>query len=86
MRRADYSVKYVYILQSEHDAGNFYTGITKDLHATLSKHHAGDVVHTAKPQPGRIKSYVAFTDDTRAFEFEKYLKSGSSRAFAKKHL
>ncbi len=83
---ADLSVKYVYILQSEQDAEHFYTGITDDLEARLSKHNSGEVVHTAKYRPWHIKTYVAFTDDTRAFAFEKYLKSGSGRAFAKKRL
>jgi predicted GIY-YIG superfamily endonuclease len=79
-------VKYVYILQSQLDSERFYTGITDDLTARLSKHNSGDVTHTAKYRPWRIKSYVAFTDERRAFAFEKYLKSGSGRAFAKTHL
>jgi putative endonuclease len=78
-------VKYVYILQSEQGAEHFYTGITDDLDARLSKHNSGEVTHTAKYRPWRIKSYVAFTDDARALAFERYLKSGSGRAFAKKH-
>jgi predicted GIY-YIG superfamily endonuclease len=83
---ADLSVKYVYILQSEQDAEHFYSGITDDLDARLSRHNSGEVPHTAKYRPWRIKSYVAFTDDTQAFAFEKYLKSGSGRAFARKRL
>jgi len=79
-------VKYVYILQSLQEPKHFYTGITDDLDARLSKHNLGEVAHTAKYRPWHIKSYVTFTDDTRAFAFEKYLKSGSGRAFAKKHL
>ena len=79
-------MKYVYILQSEQDAEYFYTGITDDLDARLSKHNSGAVTHTSKHRPWHIKSYVAFTDENRAFAFEKYLKSGSGRAFAKKHL
>ena len=79
-------MKYVYILQSEQDREHFYAGITDDLDARLSKHNSGWVVDTAKDRPWQIKSYVAFTDDMRAFAFEKYLKSGSGRAFAKKHL
>ena len=79
-------MKYVYILQGDQDAECFYTGITDDLEARLSKHNLGEVAHTAKHRPWHIKSYVTFTDDTRAFAFEKYLKSGSGRAFAKKHL
>jgi len=73
-------------LQSLQNAEHFYTGITDDLDARLSKHNAGEATHTAKYRPWRIKSYVAFTDAAQAFAFEKYLKSGSGRAFAKKHL
>jgi putative endonuclease len=76
-------VKYVYILQSEQDAEHFYIGITDDLEARLSKHNSGAVTHTAKHRPWRTKSYVAFADKARASAFEKYLKSGSGRAFAK---
>ena len=62
-------MKYVYILQSEQDAEHFYTGVTDDLDARLSKHNSGEVAHTAKHRPWRIKNYVAFTDDARAFAF-----------------
>lgn len=79
-------MKYVYILQSLTNAEHFYTGITDDLNARLSKHNSGAVAHTAKYGPWRIKSYIAFTDEDRALAFEKYLKSGSGRAFAKKRL
>jgi putative endonuclease len=33
-----------------------------------------------------VKTYMAFSDETRAIAFEKYLKSPSGRAFAKKRL
>ena len=79
-------MKYVYILQSLEEPEHFYTGITDDLDARLSKHNSGSVTHTAEHRPWRIKSYVAFTDEARAFAFEKYLKSGSGRAFAKTRL
>ena len=79
-------MKYVYILQSEQSAEHFYTGFTDDLDARLSKHNSGEVTHTSQYRPWRIKSFVAFTDDTRAFAFEKYLKSASGRGFAKKRL
>jgi predicted GIY-YIG superfamily endonuclease len=78
-------MKYVYILQSV--AGeHFYTGITDDLVARLSNHNAGAVIHTSKFRPWGIKSYIAFSDEARAIAFEKYLKSGSGRAFAKARL
>ena len=79
-------MKYVYILQSEQDAVHFYTGITDNVDSRLAKHNSGDITHTAKYRPWRVKSYAAFTDEDRAFAFEKYLKSGSGRAFAKTHL
>jgi len=79
-------MKYVYILQSLLDTGHFYTGITGDLKARLSMHNSGAVAHTAKYRPWCIKSYIAFTDEDRATAFEKYLKSGSGRAFAKARL
>ena len=76
----------VYILQSECDEGCFYTGFTEDVQARLKKHNAGDVPHTAKLRPWRIKTAIAFTEHERAVKFERYLKSPSGRAFAKKRL
>jgi predicted GIY-YIG superfamily endonuclease len=78
-------MKYVYILESL-DSEHFYIGIADDLRARLTKHNAGEVTHTSKYRPWRIKTYVAFSDEKQAFAFESYLKSGSGRAFAKKRL
>lgn len=78
-------MKYVYILQSI-DSEHFYVGIADDLRARLAKHNAGEVSHTSKYLPWRIKTYIAFSDERQAFNFEKYLKSPSGRAFAKKRL
>ena len=77
---------YVYILQSESDTERFYTGITDDLRDRLRRHNAGEVPHTAKFRPWRIKTAIAFTDRARAISFEHYLKSASGRAFARKRL
>jgi len=78
-------MKYVYILHSL-SGDHFYTGITDNLDARLSNHNSGEVTHTSKFRPWRLKSYVAFTDEARAIAFEKYLKSGSGRAFANARL
>jgi len=77
---------YVYILQSEAEPARFYSGYTEDLKARLKKHYAGEVPHTSKFRPWRIKTAVAFTYLERAFAFERYLKTASGRAFAKKRL
>jgi putative endonuclease len=79
-------MKYVYILESPSAVEHFYTDITDDVDARLTKHNSGAVTHTSKFRPWRIKTYVAFNDESRAIAFEKYLKSGSGRAFAKARL
>ncbi len=79
-------MKYVYILQSGDDPQRHYTGITDDISQRLEKHNAGQVSHTKKYAPWKLQTYIAFSDDARANDFEKYLKSGSGRAFAKKRL
>ena len=63
---------YVYILQSIADPDHFYTGIARDLRARLKKHNSGDVSHTSKFKPWRVNTYIAFSDEKRAFEFKKY--------------
>jgi predicted GIY-YIG superfamily endonuclease len=77
---------YVYILQSESDAGRFYVGLTDDLRARLIKHNKGDVPHTSKFCPWKIKTAIAFPNRERASQFENYLKTASGRAFTKKRL
>ncbi len=77
---------YVYILQSKLEPERFYAGLTEDLKARLKKHNAGEVPHTTKFKPWRVKTAVAFTSRERAAAFERYLKSASGRAFAKKRL
>ena len=77
---------YVYVLQSEATLESFYVGFTEELQTRLKVHNSGQVPHTAKFRPWRIKTAVAFTDRQRAVDFERYLKSASGRAFAKKRL
>ena len=76
---------YVYILRSLSDPNRFYSGVTSDVEARLKEHNAGEVFHTAKYKPWTIKNYIAFENREKAFAFERYLKSGSGRAFVKKH-
>ena len=79
-------MKYVYILRSVNFPDRYYTGLTADLEERLKTHNAGKVFHTSKYKPWLIETFVAFTDDQKAIAFERYLKSGSGRAFAKKRL
>jgi putative endonuclease len=77
---------YVYILRSLGHTDRHYIGVTADLRARLKKHNACEVSHTSKYAPWAVKTYVAFSDEKQAIAFEKYLKSPSGRAFAKKRL
>ena len=74
---------YVYILKCKNNKP--YVGCTSDLKARMKRHIQGSVPATKDLLPVEMKCYFAFSDKYKAFEFEKYLKSGSGRAFAKKH-
>jgi putative endonuclease len=75
---------YVYILLCTDGAS--YTGCTSNLKDRIERHSKGYVPATAKRLPIRLITYTGFSNKYKAFEFEKYLKSGSGRAFLKKHL
>lgn len=79
-------MNYVYLLESEAFGGQRYVGLTTDLKQRLSDHNAGKSPHTSKYTPWRVVTYVAFSDIEKARAFERYLKSGSGHAFAKKRL
>ena len=76
---------YVYILQSQSPRDQIYTGITADLKKRLSEHNPGKVPHTSKFTPWEIRAATAFNNKQRAVDFERYLKSGSGRAFLHRH-
>ncbi|WP_343517757.1 GIY-YIG nuclease family protein [Sphingomonas sp.] len=77
---------HVYILQSEREPDQFYTGLADDLRARLAEHNAGRSSHTSKYLPWVLVSYTAFRDRPKAVAFERYLKSGSGRALAMRRL
>ena len=79
-------VKYVYLLQSLSHPEQRYVGLTADIKARLAAHNAGGSPHTSKHKPWKLVTLIRFEDDSRAAAFEQYLKSGSGRAFANKHL
>jgi len=79
-------MKYVYILQSIDSPDETYVGLTDDLRKRLASHNAGQSLHTGKFRPWRLVTYIAFSEESKAVAFERYLKSGSGQAFAKKRL
>ena len=78
-------MKYVYLLQSISHPEQHYVGLTSDIEKRLAGHNTGQSPHTTKYRPWKIITYHAFTDEAKAAAFEKYLKSGSGRAFGQKH-
>ena len=77
---------YVCILQSRKDPNHFYAGFTENFEERLAEHNAGKSLHTRALRPWRIKTCIAFTDRQVALDFERYLKTASGRALAKKRL
>jgi predicted GIY-YIG superfamily endonuclease len=79
-------MKYVYLLESTSHPAESYIGLTDDLRARFAAHNAGQSPHTAKFKPWRLVTYIAFSDEAKAVAFERYLKTASGRAFARKRL
>lgn len=77
---------YVYLLRSKTHPHQTYVGSTGDLRKRLADHNAGKSIHTNKFKPWELAAYVGLPDRALAERFERYLKSGSGRAFAKRHL
>jgi putative endonuclease len=63
----------------------FYTGSTIDLRTRLRERNAGKSPYSRKFSPWELMFYAAFPERLLAEHFERYLKSGSGRAFAKRH-
>lgn len=78
------SMWYVYFLQLQND--DIYVGSTNDLKRRIKSHENGDVISTKKYLPVTLRSYVAVNTEANARQLEKYFKSGSGKAFARKRL
>jgi putative endonuclease len=77
---------YVYCLVSLGDASKRSIGFTENLRQRVADHNQGANPSTRVERPWRLKGYVAFETKPTALAFERYLKSGSGHAFAKKRL
>jgi putative endonuclease len=76
--------RFLYVLKSADPKSHFYTGLTTDVRARLADHNAGRCPHTARYRPRQLHVTIELPDEQRAVAFERYLKSGSGRAFAKR--
>jgi putative endonuclease len=63
----------------------YYVGLTTNVAARLGVHNSGGSLHTRDLRPWELVVAIEFTNEASAVAFEKYLKSGSGRTFAKRH-
>ena len=77
--------RFVYILRSDTDRSRHYVGRASDVDERLDWHNAGPCGYTRQHRPWSIVVSLEFPDESAAARFERYLKSGSGRAFAKRH-
>ena len=76
---------FVYLLRSK-TTGEPYTGLTTNFDRRLTAHNAGQNSSTARARPWELVTLIEFMHEDAAVRFERYLKTGSGRAFAKRHL
>ena len=77
--------RFVYLPRSGRDASRHYVGLTSDVSRRLQWHNAGQNASTAEGRPWSVLVSIEFANAQDAIHFERYLKSGSGRAFAKRH-
>ncbi len=73
---------FVYFLELSN--GDIYVGSTNDLSRRIQSHQNGHVQSTKALRPVVLKSYVAVPTEEHARRLERYFKSGSGKALAKK--
>ena len=77
---------YVCLIEGLSTQREHYVGMTTDLKRRFQEHNQGKSFHTTKFGPWKLISYIAFSNRAKAEAFERYLKSGSGHAFARKRL
>ena len=77
--------RIVYVLRSNHNPRRHYVGLTSDLTERLDWHNAGHNEHTRRDRPWHVLVSLEFRTADAAGQFERYLKTASGRAFARRH-
>jgi len=75
--------RFVYVLTDEH--GRSYVGVTSNVEQRVETHNRGASAHTARYRPWGLAVAIELRSEELALRFERYLKSGSGRAFARRH-
>ena len=77
--------RLVYVVRSDRNPRRHYVGLTADVQKRLEWHNAGQNEHTARDRPWHVLVTLEFRTAEAAGQFERYLKTGSGRAVAKRH-
>jgi putative endonuclease len=77
---------YAYILGSEQNPERFYYGFSSDLKKRLKVHNQGGNISTRTGIPWTLAWYGGFESESAPSDFERYLKTASGKAFARKRL
>lgn len=77
--------RFVYVLKNADRPPSFYVGLSADVAARLNDHNEGRCRQTAPYRPWQLHVVIEFSNEATAVRFERYLKSGSGRSFAKRH-
>ena len=75
-----------YIIRSEQNPERFNYGFSSDLKKRLKVHNQGGNVSTKTGVPWTLAWYDGFESESAAIDFERYLKTASGKAFARKRL
>jgi predicted GIY-YIG superfamily endonuclease len=73
---------YVYFLELANS--DIYVGSSNDLRRRFDSHQNGRVHSTRAHRPVKLRAYVAVETEAQARSLERYFKSGSGKALAKK--
>ena len=77
--------RIVYVIRSVNHPDRYYTGLTDNVHRRVAVHNSGGSKYTAALRPWALVAFTEFTNPESAAEFEQFLKTGSGRAFSKRH-
>jgi putative endonuclease len=77
---------HVYVIRSISDPKRYYIGYTENIDQRVKEHNEGKSLHTTKYGPWELAVYLAVPSKTKALDLERYLKSGSGRAFLQRHI
>lgn len=64
--------------------GTYYTGYTTNIKQRLNAHNNKEVHYTKNRLPIKLINLIQFENKQKAYDFERYLKTGSAIAFRNK--